>query len=58
MFPFILSIYLNTSYVDIKLSIAFPIAIPSAYLNTSYVDIKPDDADKLALPAEFKYILC
>ena len=51
--------YLNTSYVDIKLSISlYPLSF-NLYLNTSYVDIKQE----FVLLTEqqekqFKYILC
>ena len=49
---------LNTSYVDIKLTVVQIIVKIIVYLNTSYVDIKPNELKIKNAVLKFKYILC
>ena len=40
---YFIKLYLNTSYVDIKLKGICPLFYITSYLNTSYVDIKQEN---------------
>ena len=52
-------LYLNTSYVDIKLRRSTRLTNHISYLNTSYVDIKLEILKSQNIELnEFKYILC